>query len=223
MSAKLSRALPWAIVGLVLFAAVAVYLRFVDSGPFGIDSWWYDVAAVSRGSVARAVAVFMAQVGGGVGSVACAAIAVALLLVLRRSRDAAALATAMLLGIAGSELTKHLVLRPRPWDQLYASSGTSFPSGHTMGAAALAISLALIVAGSESVSRSLSRGVWFIAVVWVITMAWSRTALHVHWLSDTLAGALLGVCAAIIARQIWFRTEQQANSASSVVNVRPTA
>jgi undecaprenyl-diphosphatase len=35
-------------------------------------------------------------------------------------------------------------------------------------------------------------------------MMWSRTALHVHWLSDTLAGALLGFCVAIIVRRIWF-------------------
>ncbi|QIM18118.1 phosphatase PAP2 family protein [Leucobacter coleopterorum] len=223
MSAKLPRTLPWVLVGLFLFTALAVYLRFIDGGPFGIDSWWYNTAEVSRGSGVYAVAVFMAQIGGGVGSVACTAVAVALLLVMRRPRDAAALATAMILGIAGSELTKHLVLRPRPWDQLYDSSGSSFPSGHTMGAAALAISLVLMVAGSESMSKSLSRGVWVIAVVWVITMAWSRTALHVHWLSDTLAGALLGVCAAIIARRIWFRQEQRENSAASITNVRPTA
>ena len=34
-------------------------------------------------------------------------------------------------------------------------------------------------------------------------MMWSRTALQVHWLTDTIAGALLGLSAALLADAFW--------------------
>ena len=193
----------WAVLGILVVIAGGVALRFVDAGPLALDEWWHGVAAVTRGSAPYAVAVFMAEVGGGVGAIACTVIAAALLLALRRVRDAAAVATAMLLGVAGSETIKALVVRPRPWDQLYASHGSSYPSGHSMGAAALAVSLALVVTYSDAFSPAATRGVWVVSVTWILVMMWSRTALHVHWCTDTLAGALLGASAAILARRFW--------------------
>jgi undecaprenyl-diphosphatase len=202
--ARLRRAVPWAVLGLLAVLAVGAYLRLVSYGPLGIDEWWHGVAGVSRGSAAYAVAVFLAEAGGGIGAAACTAIAAALLLAVRRPRDAVAVATTMLLGVFASEIIKALVLRPRPWDQLYAAHGGSYPSGHSMGAAALAMSLVLVVAGFRALPRAATRWAAIAAACWVLLMMWSRTALHVHWLSDTLAGALLGFCVAIIVRRIWF-------------------
>jgi undecaprenyl-diphosphatase len=143
-TASLARtATPWAVAGLVLIAALGAYLRLVHSGPFGVDEWWHGVAGATRGSAPHAVAVFMAEAGSGIGAAACTAIAAALLLALRRPRDAASVATAMVIGIAASETLKALVMRPRPWDPLFHAAGSSYPSGHSMGAAALAVSLAL--------------------------------------------------------------------------------
>lgn len=200
----LRRALPWAVLGLAAVIAFGAYLRFADHGPLGIDEWWHGVAAATRGSAPYAVAVFMAEVGGGVGAAACTAIAAALLFAVRRPRDAVAVATTMLLGVLCSEIVKALVLRPRPWDQLYASHGGSYPSGHSMGAAALAVSLALVVAGFRTLPRAAARWAAAAAACWILLMMWSRTALHVHWLSDTVAGALLGICVAVVVRRIWF-------------------
>ena len=200
----LRRALPWAVLGLAAVIAFGAYLRFADHGPLGIDEWWHGVAAATRGSAPYAVAVFMAEVGGGAGAAACTAIAAALLFAVRRPRDAVAVATTMLLGVLCSEIVKALVLRPRPWDQLYASHGGSYPSGHSMGAAALAVSLALVVAGFRTLPRAAARWAAAAAACWILLMMWSRTALHVHWLSDTVAGALLGICVAVVVRRIWF-------------------
>ncbi len=199
---------PCAWIGVALVVAVGLTLRFLVSGPIGPlgpDVWWHETAAVTRGSATWAVAVFCAEVGGGVGAAATAAIAAALLLALKRARDAAAVATAMLLGVAVSEILKSVVLRPRPWDQLYTSHDSSYPSGHSLGAAALATSLALVVVASDGVTRTGTRIAWAAAAAWILLMMWSRTALHVHWLTDTLAGALLGVCVAILSRRFWFR------------------
>ncbi|MDN5808069.1 MAG: phosphatase PAP2 family protein [Brevibacterium sp.] len=42
-----------------------------------------------------------------------------------------------------------------------------------------------------------------LAFAWIVLMMWSRTALQVHWLSDTIAGALIGISAAVLADELW--------------------
>ena len=37
-----------------------------------------------------------------------------------------------------------------------------------------------------------------VGVAWVFLMALSRTAVHAHWLSDTLGGALIGAGVVLI-------------------------
>lgn len=218
-AARVRAATPWAITGIAVVVAAGLLMRFILPGPIGAlgpDEWWHGVAGLSRGSAPFAVSVFAAEIGGGIGAAACAAIAIALLLALRRPRDAAAVATAMVLGVGISELLKAVVLRPRPWDQLYSSSGSSFPSGHSLGAAALVVSLALVVSAADELPRAAARWAWALAIAWIALMMWSRTALHVHWATDVTAGALLGVCVAVLSRRFWFRdihSSQRAGSA----------
>lgn len=194
---------PWAVAALLLVAACGTFFVLVDSSPFGIDRWWHSVVSTSRGTGPYAVAVFFADVGGGIGAAACTGIAVAALLALRRPRDAASVGFALILGIAASELLKGLVLRPRPSDPLYPTLGSSYPSGHSMGAAALAVSVLLVIAELERTGARTTRVAALIAALWVVAMMWSRTALHVHWLSDTIAGALLGAAVAFLSRRLW--------------------
>ncbi|MBP1327227.1 undecaprenyl-diphosphatase [Leucobacter exalbidus] len=208
----------WAFLAIAVVVGFGAYLGFVSVGPLAIDDWWHGAARVERSSLGHALAVFMAEVGGGIGAASCAAIAAALFFAVRLPRGAATVLTAMLLGIAGSELLKALVSRPRPWDQLYSAAGSSYPSGHTMGAAALAVSIALVACSAYDFTSRQAAGVWSVAILWVATMAWSRTALHVHWLTDTLAGALLGTAAALIALALWHpeRTVDQVNVSGSL-------
>ena len=198
-------ATPWAVLGIVAVLIGGAYFRFASGAPVGIDEWWHGVTATERGSAPYAVAVFLAEVGGSIGAAACTAIVAALLLVLRMRRDAGAVVTAMILGVLASETIKAVVLRTRPWDALYPTHGTSYPSGHSMGAAALAVSILLAVAGSERVSDRALAWTRVAAATWILTMMWSRAALHAHWLSDTIAGAVLGAAVAVLARRLWIR------------------
>ena len=191
------------VVALAIVVAFAIYLRFVSTSPLGIDLAWHDAFAATPGSAGYAVAVFLAQVGGGLGVAACTGIIAALFFVLRQPRAAATVMTATIAGVVLSELCKHLIARPRPWGQVYESAGSSYPSGHTMGAAALAISVALAVLGVARLTKLQRRLVVAAACAWVVAMALSRTALHVHWLTDTFGGALLGLAAALIADKLW--------------------
>jgi membrane-associated phospholipid phosphatase len=78
--------------------------------------------------------------------------------------------------------------RGRPPDPLVEVVGNSFPSGHAVAGSATAVALVLVLlpAGRE-------RRRWeLVAVGFAFVMASSRVYLHAHWLSDVVAGVLLG-------------------------------
>ncbi|MBC9937353.1 MULTISPECIES: phosphatase PAP2 family protein [unclassified Leucobacter] len=194
-----------ALIGAVLVLLVAaggVYFFIAGSGPLPVDSWWHAHVGAAPGTALHAIAAFLAIVGGQIGALVCFVIAFGILILARRGRDALAVGFAGVLGVAGSEILKRLVQRPRPPEQFFSSHGYSYPSGHSMAAAALAVSLALVALGARDLDRRLSRAATVLAIAWTLVMMWSRTALHVHWLSDTLAGAALGIGAALIARRL---------------------
>jgi membrane-associated phospholipid phosphatase len=96
---------------------------------------------------------------------------------------------------------KDVLDRVRPeFNEIAATLGPSFPSGHSAGAAAFwgAVAL-LLVRGRTPHQRALIFGVCAGIAAGV---ACSRVMLGVHWLSDTVAGVLFGwawVCVCSIA------------------------
>lgn len=88
-----------------------------------------------------------------------------------------------------TELVKVLIDRPRPLDELsnvntiLSASGPSFPSAHASRAFAVTILLFLREPRRTGV----------VAVVIASLIAVSRVYLGVHWPTDILAGAILGI------------------------------
>ncbi|MBC9944314.1 phosphatase PAP2 family protein [Leucobacter sp. cx-328] len=196
-------ALPIAVAAIALVCGFGAYLLIGGSGPTPVDDWWLSVTTIDASSPAAALARFLAIVGGSTGVIILGAVLIVLLWVFRQRRSALMLATALLLGVAMSEVLKRIFERARPGDQLFPTTGFSYPSGHSMGAATLAISLAIIVTCFIGASRSVLAVTWFVAGAWVVLMMWSRAALHAHWLTDTLGGMLLGFAAALLAGWLW--------------------
>jgi undecaprenyl-diphosphatase len=105
---------------------------------------------------------------------------------------------AALAGIGLFKLLKTLSQRPRPcqvephcWSKVLPPDKFSFPSGHTM----TAFSIALVV---SYFYPSLEGALFFLA----LSIALSRIVLGMHFLSDVLAGMVLGIalgCASITA------------------------
>jgi len=89
---------------------------------------------------------------------------------------------------------KNTVMRDRPFkahesiEKLTLGGDASFPSGHTMEAFSVAITVALLFR---------RRSVQVPAILWAILVAYSRMALGVHYPSDVLGGLLIGIILAI--------------------------
>ncbi len=112
-------------------------------------------------------------------------------LVWRRAWRAAIFSTMIFAGgKLVSVLLKHSVHRARPVELYNGSEAFSFPSGHaTMAAITFGV---LAVLASHAMSRWSRSLVHATCGLVVISIAYSRIYLGVHWLSDVLGGLLLG-------------------------------
>lgn len=92
-------------------------------------------------------------------------------------------------------------VRPNAADRLVAAGGMSYPSGHSSGAAALAGML--IVALWPVVG--LRWRPWLIGglSLLALTVAWTRMALGVHYLTDVVGGLALGVTVVLVSMLIF--------------------
>jgi undecaprenyl-diphosphatase len=103
-----------------------------------------------------------------------------------------------ILGLAGVVMAiKFLVRRKRPegeWGGIYRNTDPhSFPSGH----AARAFLIAVVASALAPL--------WLAALLWVWAplVALARVVMGVHYLSDVVAGAILGTVVAIIGLQFY--------------------
>lgn len=179
-----------AVVGIVFVALVGVGIRSLAAGAsVGLDRVWHDFLASHRSGSVDAVALLLNTVGGTLAMTIVTAVIVVGLFLLRRRREAMTIGLTVALGSAICSLIKIAVARPRPADGTLDILSDSFPSGHTTTAASLAIALALAFPRAWA---------WVLASLWIVAMALSRNYLLVHWLSDVVAGALLGASVALL-------------------------
>lgn len=134
----------------------------------------------------------------------------------RRRRAALGLATSVLVcGVLNGAL-KSLYARPRPSvvQHLTEVSGESFPSGHSMAAAAVYLTIATFVA-STLAKRRFKIGVMTLAGFVVIAIGVSRCFLGVHYPSDVFGGWLVGSIFALISRLVSARVPHTAKPAAT--------
>lgn len=184
----LSRSRVGLLVAGVLLVAAACGLGAIilaQPTPFAIDTWWNGVLVANSSAFLDGFSRVLNFLGGTWFGVLVVPIGGAIaLILLRRPWSAAFFLTAEVASAGAVQVLKQLYGRARPEDIIIVSDYGSFPSGHVANAATLATAAVVLFPR-----------VWVLLVgaAWVLLMALSRTALHAHWLSDTVGGALIGV------------------------------
>ena len=151
------------------------------------DAVWRFAGAVRNGPT-TAVAVVLSWLGSALVNWPLRVAALLLLAWRRHWLRLAAFGLAVLTSELLIGTLKAAIGRARPPDSLIATSAAAFPSGHAIATAVTAVGLVLVLAPPGR-----QRWRWEVnAVVLTSVMALSRVYLRAHWLSDTVAGALLG-------------------------------
>jgi membrane-associated phospholipid phosphatase len=181
--------------GVALVAVVVLVGAVIPTRPPALDLRWSETMHDVQTGGLHDLALAFNSLGRGLGRALSLAAVGLVLIVARRWRALLAFALVESLTPLAVNLLKRLVDRPRPPGALLEATGSSFPSGHAAYAGATAVSLVLLFTRSGSGGRR----AWAAAAVLVVAgMAWSRTYLQVHWLTDAVSGAILGVAIALI-------------------------
>lgn len=153
-----------------------------------VDRCWSEaMLAITCEPLDRVAQVFDRCSRGVVRGTTLAAIGLALTH-RRRWDDLGRFAAAATVTPVAVNVIKLAVDRQRPTRARVDPLGTSFPSGHAAYAGATTVALVLLA----SDSRPPRRRWWMVAATGTVGVAWSRTYLQAHWLTDVAAGALLG-------------------------------
>jgi membrane-associated phospholipid phosphatase len=163
---------------------------------------------VAAHPLAVQIATGISHAGGRGFLIPLVVLVIVALLIRRRPRLALYLAVTGAGALVLDPSLKTLVgrLRPVVADPVAHGSGNSFPSGHALGSMIVYGMLTLVFL---AVARGRWRG-WFVAVMAVLVAAIgvSRIALGVHFVSDVLAGWLLGaawISVTAYAFRVWRR------------------
>jgi len=128
-----------------------------------------------------------------------------------------AMALTILTSLVFNDILKGIFMRPRPIGEpgirslrVETATGSSFPSGHTQNAAATYASLAAAFG---------KRWLWVIAGVIIAGVAFSRLYLGVHWPTDVLAGAALGIGLALVIHKLSYYNVYDKHSAFGIIAI----
>lgn len=167
---------------MLLFGGALMVRTSGNNPPFQkFDDAWYHLMLASRTPWLTDANRVLDFVGNAGMVIYCAAL---FLVLLRRHGRLALFTAGANLGALGlTHLIKFSVARPRPEDRLVPVDSGSFPSGHSSATVAAAVVTAVVLG---------KLWIWISGAILSVTMMYSRTYLGAHWISDTIAGALLG-------------------------------
>ncbi|OBI41162.1 phosphatase PAP2 family protein [Mycobacterium sp. E796] len=234
----LRRLPPYEVAGAALLAGAAVVAALAagftavledvleGDGIAGVDQPTTGWVAAHRDLwLTRAMRVITAM-GDPVPLAALAALCCAVVVWRYRSWLPAALALA---GVGGIGLVivvaKALVVRDRPHTSyaLLTEDGYSFPSGHAAGTAAIASIFAWMLTRWLIASWTGRVIVWALAIGLAAVVGFSRVYLGVHYLSDVVAGWLLGAAWAGVVMLVgsWWDNTRRAPRAKALGTTAP--
>jgi membrane-associated phospholipid phosphatase len=188
-----------------LLLAMAIIFIGVGRHPGqpGTDTTWqaignfdasvYRSVQDHRDDIATAISKGLSFIGGGIVTVPLRILVAMYLLVRRRRRAFATWVITWIVAEGGLTLAKAWYGRARPPGALVVTHDASFPSGHAVATASIAVALVLV-----TMPYGARRRKWELAAAAAaFIMDLSRVYLNAHWFSDVVAGTLLGAGVAL--------------------------
>ncbi len=191
-----------------LFLTVLVVAGWTQS----VDDAWLSLMEDLEVPWLLSVAELFHRLGSVPIAVVTTVVVAVVFMAMRKWRIAAVWVGIVVGANALSAITKLLVDRPRPVDALVHESSASYPSGHAMvSGAAIGIGLAVIVGVIWPNRHRLFLGV---GIAYAVVMAWSRTYLLVHWLTDVVGGLLFGTAIVLIVAAVTLQRRTDVGNAA---------
>lgn len=191
-----------------------------------VDHPVLDTAVSLRSPGLDSAVTAFTDVGGPVGMPILALVAVAVITWRRRRWTPFVLA---LIAAAGSLVMtiagKDFVDRARPPASLAVpplESSPSFPSGHTLNATVLTTVVVYLVLIETTAAWQRTVAIT-VGTLFVLSMGLSRVFLGHHWLTDVIAGWLIGLAwalAVITAHRLWLTLRERPETADSPDGIR---
>ena len=184
------------VVGLTALSA-EVYSSVTDDGELaGLDQPVLDAAVATRTPFNQTALTVFTDIGGPVGMPILASLNVAFMVWKWKSWSPLVLTLAAALGSLGMTVVgKRLIGRSRPPRELAVppyENSPSFPSGHTLNATVI-IGVLVYLWLLHLATKRARFWAGTAGVVFVGAMGLSRVYLGHHWLTDVIAGWLLGL------------------------------
>ena len=217
----------FAVVALVVMAVLVEGVETVYEGVVGrdgltvVDQPLLDTAITLRSPGLDTAVTTFTDIGGPVGMPVLALVAVGIITWRRRRWTPIVLTVIAAVGsLAMTIVGKDFVDRARPPAALAVPPlevSASFPSGHTLNATVLTTVIVYLVLIETTAAWQRTLAIT-LGTLFVLGMGLSRVFLGHHWLTDVLAGWLIGLAwalAVITANRLWLTLrERPATSAS---------
>jgi undecaprenyl-diphosphatase len=185
---------PWTVHLLAVLAICAGVMLILQAIPATesalqkVDNETLEVARSNRVPPLTVIALALNIIGGAWITIPLRVIVTVLLVMRRRWSSLGAFLVAVGLAEALTAIIKLSYGRPRPPESLVLTTGYSFPSGHTLTTAVVAVMIVFLFVhpGPRRQTAMIA------AIAFTLIMGVSRVYLAAHWLSDAVASALLG-------------------------------
>jgi len=119
-------------------------------------------------------------------------ILIAFLIYLKKFQHGVIASLSLIIGLSSSEVLKRVIGRSRPSDALMFLRDHSFPSGHAIISTIFFCLLYYIY--QDNIKDKLYKKLFLaFCIAMPILISFSRLYLNVHWLTDVIAGMLIGI------------------------------
>lgn len=203
---KIKQNIQWILIAISACIFIILLINIINGNIIEFDNKIYQWISTFRTEQLTNILTVITNLGGIVGLFFIALITVIVLFILKKRKYGIAVAMNLFISTTTYIIIKNIIQRARPIidERLIEETGYSFPSGHTTNNVAFYGLLIYLVCKTIKI-KWLRNVLYLIFSLIIVTIAFSRIYLRVHYPSDVLAGFGLGFICVTIFINIYFK------------------